>query len=169
MKFSTWNVESILTLNNDMVSSVHLSRIVLMVRGSEGVASAVNFYHKAIGLQVLRVTDDWAELATTTTTAAGSKYGAAVLTVQSVVANEAQLSAAYSPWLTFTVEKMDETVAACVQAGAQLDGPIQYPAHGTVALLRSPDNHMIGLYEPNKYAAAATSRQPLQSTTSGKR
>jgi predicted enzyme related to lactoylglutathione lyase len=154
-----------------MVSSVHLSRIVLMVRGSEGVASAVNFYHKAIGLQVLRVTDEWAELATTTTAAGNSSSSngtaAVVLTVQSVVANEAQLSTAYSPWLTFTVEKMDETVAACVQAGAQLDGPIQYPAHGTVALLRSPDNHMIGLYEPNKYAA--TSRQPLQSTTSGKR
>jgi predicted enzyme related to lactoylglutathione lyase len=140
-----------------------LSRIVLMVRGSEGVASAVNFYHKAIGLQVLRVTDDWAELATTT----GNNAATTVLTVQSVVANEAQLSTAYSPWLTFTVEKMDETVAACVQAGAQLDGPIQYPAHGTVALLRSPDNHMIGLYEPNKYAA--TSRQALQSTPSGKR
>lgn len=32
--------------------------------------------------------------------------------------------------------------------GAHLDGPIQYPAHGKVASLRSPDGHMIGIYEP---------------------
>jgi predicted enzyme related to lactoylglutathione lyase len=131
-------------------ASVHLSRIVLMVRGSEGVASAVNFYHKAVGLSVLRMTDEWAELATSSTASSP------ILTLQAVVANEAQLSPSYSPWLTFTVTQMDATIAACVQAGAHLDGPIQYPAHGKVALLRSPDNHMIGLYEPNNSATSAS-------------
>ena len=43
---------------------------------------------------------------------------------------------------------MDATSAKCVQLGGQLDGPIQYPAHGKVAALRTPDGHMIGLQEP---------------------
>ena len=32
--------------------------------------------------------------------------------------------------------------------GAVLDGPIKYPSHGKVASVRSPDGHMIGLFEP---------------------
>jgi len=122
--------------------AARLSRIVLMVRGSEGIARAVNFYHQALGLQVHRVTDDWAELGSSSS---GSDI---TLSLQAVHSNEAQLSTGYSPWITFEVDEMDPTVAAAVQAGAHLDGPIQYPAHGKVAMLRSPDNHMIGLYEP---------------------
>jgi predicted enzyme related to lactoylglutathione lyase len=116
-----------------------LSRVVLMVRGAEGVAKAVNFYHAAVGLQVLRVTDDWAELT------AGAN--GLTLTLQAVD-TEPQLSTGYSPVLTFEIDNMDETIAACAQAGGHLDGPIQYPAHGKVAALRAPDGHMIGLYEP---------------------
>jgi predicted enzyme related to lactoylglutathione lyase len=52
--------------------------------------------------------------------------------------------------LNFEVDDMDTTVAKCVQMGGNLDGPIQYPAHGKVAVLRSPDGHMIGLYEPSR-------------------
>ena len=44
---------------------------------------------------------------------------------------------------------MDTTVARCLQLGGHLDGPIQYPAHGKVATVKSPDGHMIGLYEPS--------------------
>lgn len=144
--------------------AVRLSRIVLMVRGSEGIASAVNFYHKAVGLHVVRVTDDWAELSTTSgsgeeASVGGNNTNGLTLHLQAVttaaMSSEAQLSTGYSPWLTFTVSHMDETVSACVQAGAHLDGPIQYPAHGKVALLRSPDNHMIGLYEPATATPAA--------------
>jgi predicted enzyme related to lactoylglutathione lyase len=126
------------------MSATRLSRIVLMVRGTEGITTAVNFYHKAMGLRVLRVTDDWAELSSHSTMNNGI-----TLSLQAMnTANEAQLCMGYSPWITFTISNMDETISACVQAGAHLDGPIQYPAHGRVALLRSPDNHMIGLYEP---------------------
>jgi len=117
-----------------------------MVRGPEGVARSVNFFHGAVGLPVLRVTDDWAEL-----DASGGANSAAssgiTLTLQAVD-TEPQLSTGYSPILTFQVTNMDETVAACAQAGGHLDGPIQYPAHGKVAALRTPDGHMIGLYEP---------------------
>jgi predicted enzyme related to lactoylglutathione lyase len=115
-----------------------LSRLVLTVRGSDGIAAAVAFYNKAVGLQVLRVTDEWAELV------AGPNV---TLNLQAVY-TEPQLSTGYSPLITFEVENMDETVAACAQAGGHLDGPIQYPAHGKVAALRAPDGHMIGLYEP---------------------
>ena len=124
-----------------------LSRIVLMVRGSEGIASAVHFYHSVLGLQVHRVTDDWAELSSSSDGTGDAN--SVTLSLQAVHSNESQLSIGYSPWITFEVAAMDQTVSAAVQAGAHLDGPIQYPAHGKVAMLRSPDNHMIGLYEPS--------------------
>lgn len=69
------------------------------------------------------------------------------LSIQSVE-SEAQLSVGYSPFLNFNVDDMDMIVARCVQMGANLDGPIQYPAMGKVAALRAPDGNMIGLYEP---------------------
>jgi predicted enzyme related to lactoylglutathione lyase len=108
-----------------------------MVRGGEGLAKAVNFY-QTIGLHAVRVTDEWAELVCSNTK----------LNLQ-VVQNEAQLSVGYSPHLVFEIENLDTTIAHCVMAGGHLDGPIQFPAHGKVAVLRSPDGHMIGLYEPN--------------------
>lgn len=110
-----------------------------MVRGSEGVALGVDFYHKALGLAVIRHTDEWAELTCNRTFS---------LNLQAV-SSEAQLCTAYSPILTFEVQNMDQVVSTCVQMGGHLDGPIQYPAHGKVASLRSPDGHMIGLYEPS--------------------
>lgn len=87
--------------------SPRLSRIVLMVRGSEGVALATNFYHQALGLAVRRVTDEWAEL---------TLHSDVTLHVQSTYA-EGQLSTGYSPVLTFEVADMDQTIAACAQAG----------------------------------------------------
>ena len=123
-----------------------LSRIVLTVRGADGLSSAVQFYHEAIGLSVLRVTDDWAELVTTTSdnrTTATTK-----LCLQAIHNSESQLSTGYSPMLVFDVDQLSETVARCLQAGAHLDGPIQFPAHGSMAAVRTPQGHMIGLYEP---------------------
>jgi len=136
-----------------------LSRVILMVRGSEGIASAVHFYSQAIGLQVSRVTDDWAELSSSSSSSSSSNNNSGItLSLQAVhSSHEAQLSTGYSPWITFEVEAMDQTVTRAIQAGAHLDGPIQYPAHGKVAVLRSPDHHMIGLYEP---ATAATRNTP---------
>eukprot|EP00977_Amphora_coffeiformis_P008079 scaffold1808_cov158-Amphora_coffeaeformis.AAC.3 len=116
--------------------STRLSRIVLMVRGNEGVVAATNFYHKALGLSVQRVTDEWAEIHV------GSGSDSLTLHLQATYA-EGSLSTGYSPLLTFEVANMDETITACAQAGAHLDGPIQYPAYGKVASLRAPDGHMI--------------------------
>mmetsp|Transcript_2241 Transcript_2241/g.4076 ORF Transcript_2241/g.4076 Transcript_2241/m.4076 type:complete len:136 (-) Transcript_2241:472-879(-) len=118
---------------------VRFGRAVLLVRGATGVAESVNFYQNALGLQVLRHTDEFAELMTDNQVR---------LSIQAVEDNEAQLSTGYSPLLSFDVADMDSTIAKCAQSGGRLDGPIQYPAHGKVAALRAPDGHMIGLYEP---------------------
>ena len=125
-----------------------------MVRGSNGVAAAVNFYQNGLGLAVVRHTDDWAELVCPIGSSLGNKSVDTShssinfrLSIQAVY-SEAQLGIGYSPFLSFDVDDMDSTVARCVQMGAHLDGPIQFPAHGKVAALRAPDGHMIGLYEP---------------------
>ena len=133
--------------------TTRLSRIVLLVR-SGTVPASVNFYHHALGLPILRVTEEWAELSMSTTSNDTTKnpHDGVVLSLQAVsIGQESQLCVGYTPWITFTVSNLDTTITSCVQQGAHLDGPIQYPAHGKIALLRAPvnDNHMIGLYEPN--------------------
>ena len=120
-----------------------LSRIVLMVRKGDGLAKATEFYHTGLGLKVLRVTDDWAELQTE----GGNNNQNLSITLQGVT-SESQLGTGYSPLLTFEVTDMDSCIAKCCQLGGHLDGPIQYPAHGKVAAMRSPDGHMIGIFEP---------------------
>lgn len=42
---------------------------------------------------------------------------------------------------------MDTTVPQLMQLGATLDGAIRYEAYGKVAAVRSPDGHMVGLFE----------------------
>lgn len=127
------------------LSGVRFGRVLILTRGPEGVSRAVEFYGKGLGINLLRATDDWAELACDATR---DKVGGSFrLTIKSVE-TEAQLCKGYSPILSFDVDDMDSVITRCVQMGAFLDGPIQYPAHGKVAVLRSPDGHMIGLYEP---------------------
>jgi predicted enzyme related to lactoylglutathione lyase len=104
-----------------------------MVRPGDGLIKATEFYQQGLGLTVTRATDEWVDLG--------------ILALQAAL-SEAQVSTGYSPMLQFHVQDMDSTIAKCVQMGGHLDGPIQYPAHGKVAALRSPEGHMIGLYEP---------------------
>ena len=138
---------------------VRFSRALIMVRGTNGVAAAVNFYQNGLGMAVIRHTDQWAELvcpvggSSSSTSPANNKSTnhhsmQFQLSIQAVESSEASLCVGYSPFLNFDVDDMDSVVARCVQLGANLDGPIQYPAHGKVAALRAPDGHMIGLYEP---------------------
>jgi predicted enzyme related to lactoylglutathione lyase len=147
-------------------SGIRFSRAILMVRGAEGVANAVNFYTNALSLQVIRHTDEWAELtcgvaananvntnesttmpSPTIQQAQTQQQAQFRLSIKSVT-SEAHLSSGYSPILSFDVDDMDNVISKCAQMGAHLDGPIQYPAHGKIAALRSPDGHLIGLYEP---------------------
>ncbi len=136
---------------------VRFGRALLMVRGSNGVAAAVNFYQNGLGMNIVRHTDEWAELQCPVGQPPDMMSSAQQpqtnnnnfnLTIQACE-SEALLGVGYSPFLNFDIDDMDMTVARCVQMGAHLDGPIQYPAHGKVAALRSPDGHMIGLYEPS--------------------
>lgn len=112
---------------------------------------SVDFYHGALGLTVTRVTDDWAELRCGTmaggSTGSSSQDDTVSISLQAVH-SEPQLSTGYSPIISFEVDDMDSVIAKCAMNGGHLDGPIQYPAHGKVAALRTPDGHMIGLYEP---------------------
>lgn len=105
------------------------------------------------------MTDDWAELqmggsdkSDSSASGDNNRSNSLLLQIQAIdagaTASEAQLSTAYSPLLTLQVQDMDDKIAAAAQAGAHLDGPIQYPAYGKVAVLRAPDGHMIGLFEP---------------------
>lgn len=130
----------------------HLSRVVLMVRSGQGLVNALEFYSSGLGLQVVRATDEWVDLRTTTTpsTSETANQQQSLSICLRAVTSEAQVTTGYSPLLQFQVENMDEVVARCVQLGGNLDGPIQYPAHGKIAALRSPDGHMIGIYEPAK-------------------
>jgi len=64
--------------------------------------------------------------------------------------SEAMLTTGYSPHLHFDIEDMDSTIVELLQMGAHLDGAIKHEDHGRVAAVRSPDGHMIGLYEPNE-------------------
>jgi len=68
--------------------------------------SAVDFYHKALGFDVLRRTEDWAELS------CGGNFR---FSVKSVEGNEAHLCSGYSPILSFTVSDMDTRIANCIQ------------------------------------------------------
>ena len=132
-----------------------------MVRSGEGLTKALEFYSTGLGLQVVRATDEWADLRTTpmpiqipTNSHNQEQQQQQQQQQQSLsiclraVTSEAQVTTGYSPLLQFQVENMDDVIAKCVQLGGNLDGPIQYPAHGKIAALRSPDGHMIGIYEP---------------------
>jgi catechol 2,3-dioxygenase-like lactoylglutathione lyase family enzyme len=134
-----------------MLANLH--RVVLMVRSGAGLAKALEFYTAGLGLQAVRVTDEWADLRTTPTTTTDNNPSEQQQQHQSLsiclraVTSEAQVTTGYSPLLQFQVDNMDDVIAKCVQLGGNLDGPIQYPAHGKIAALRSPDGHMIGIYE----------------------
>lgn len=127
---------------------IRFGRAVMMVRGMDGVAQAVNFYQNALGMHVERHTDSWAELSCGVDMSNVSTSQPQFRLSIKAVENEAQLSAGYTPFLSFNVDNMDSIIATSIQMGGHLDGPIQYPAHGKVATLRAPDGHMIGLYEP---------------------
>ena len=43
-------------------NGIKFGRALLMVRGSEGIASSINFYQNGLGMTVHRHTDEWAEL-----------------------------------------------------------------------------------------------------------
>lgn len=62
---------------------------------------------------------------------------------------EAELCTGYSPALHVELPEgtLDALVPQLLATGGRLDGPIRHGADATVAVLRSPDGHMLCLYE----------------------
>ncbi|CAM9666616.1 unnamed protein product, partial [Choristocarpus tenellus] len=110
--------------------------VVLLLRD---VGKGVQFYgDEGLGLVLKHSTDTIAEFDT----------GGTPLVLKSAV-SEAVCSVGYSPLLCFDVPDMHHAIQRAIKLGAHLDGPIKYPAHGAVASIRSPDGHMIGLFQPD--------------------
>lgn len=115
-----------------------LRQILVLTRD---VPRAVHFWHGAAGLPLVRCTDRYAEFSL------DGDGGEGRLAVKLAAGGEASMSTGYSPVVSLDVRGLDEVVAAMVQQGAVLDGPVKHTVHGKAALLRSMDGHMVGLYE----------------------
>mmetsp|Transcript_20209 Transcript_20209/g.39645 ORF Transcript_20209/g.39645 Transcript_20209/m.39645 type:complete len:138 (+) Transcript_20209:166-579(+) len=132
--------------------SARLSRVVLLMRD---VKAGARFYgEQGVGLTTRFVAEEYAELAAVPP----AKFGDASLKSASAdhfalvlqqVEREADCSTGYSPILSFEVDDMDSTIQRIMMLGGRLDGPIKYPIEGKIASVRSPDGHMIGLFEAN--------------------
>ena len=65
---------------------------------------------------------------------------------------------------------MDSAVPKLISSGGSLDGPVRYNAYGKVAAVRTPDGHMLALFEKadlpedgaEALAAAAAAQARLQ-------
>ena len=114
-----------------------LRNIVLTVKNSKVTAT---FFAEAIGMRVQHRNDNSVELSQR------DGKGPPIIVMQAQ--NAATLSGGYSPLLNFDIDDMDKCVNNALMQGAILDGPIKYAAYGKIAALRSPDGHMIGIFEP---------------------
>lgn len=133
-----------------------LLSVVLLVRD---VSRCARFYREGLGLAELSRAPDgaFARLAL--------PDGGATLDLRAA-SGEAQCCAGYSPLLAFGVDDMDEAVPRLLEMGATLDGSVRYEGYGKTAAVRSPDGHMVGLYEAaglpgdgdEKVAAGAAAR-----------
>ena len=107
---------------------------------SRDVSLGVRFYgNEGIGLPVKFVSEEYAEFDT----------GSATSLAIQLVDREADSTTGYSPFLNFDVDDMDSLIPKLMMAGGRLDGPVKYPLTGKVATVRSPDGHMVGLFEKN--------------------
>jgi hypothetical protein len=61
--------------------------------------------------------------------------------------SEAALTTGYSPFLSLRVPDLQGTIQRILPMGAEMDGPIQFAKHGRVVAVRSPDGHMMTLFE----------------------
>ncbi|CAD7704384.1 unnamed protein product, partial [Ostreobium quekettii] len=92
-------------------------RYILLLQ--KDVPKAVKFYCQGLGLTPSVFTERWAEL----------KAGDATIALKAVE-GEALCSVGYSPFLSFTVEDLQESVMRMADLGGTLDGPIRYPPQG---------------------------------------
>lgn len=102
-----------------------LRHIMLLAKD---VPAAAAFYSGALGLPLTRLTERWAEL-----DCGGGGVLAVTADADGASGDPAPAAAASrSPFLCFSVRDLQTVVARCLDAGAALDGPIQYPPRGAV-------------------------------------
>ena len=117
-----------------MHSGSRLRNLILVVKDTTQSAS---FYVETLGLNVKSQSESMVEL----------DAGSTDIVLKQAAHSASMLSTGYSPILTFDVPDLDTAVATALSKGALLDGPIKRPAFGKFASIRSPDGHMIGLFE----------------------
>jgi catechol 2,3-dioxygenase-like lactoylglutathione lyase family enzyme len=143
-----------------------LRSIILYARN---VSKAASFYSEGLGMRVTR---------TTAAPLVSSRYEhppewteAVLETPDSIplvihhMHHEAFYSTGCSPLLVFRVEEMENMIPKLLMRGAFMDGKIHYDIQGKMVRLRSPDGHMIALYEMTMNAAPPldpSSSPPLQ-------
>ena len=136
-----------------------LRQVLLLQRD---VPKATKFYKEGLGLRVKVLTERWAELdAGSITLALKAVEGCGIransqrmlirlgIPASGDLHREAYCTTGYTPFLSFNVIDLQQTVSNMLQLGATLDGPIKYPGSGKVAAVRAPDGQMLSLYEPD--------------------
>jgi len=114
-----------------------LRSLILTVRNP---ASTAKFYERTLGLVVKHSSPTSIEL-----------VGATIPSIPIIIregTNAASLTVGYTPILNFDVADMENAVTAAMELGGMLDGTIKYKSFGKIAALRSPDGHMLGLFQP---------------------
>jgi len=119
-----------------------LRSIILTVKNP---VNAAKFFTDVVGLKIRHQSDTSIELESSLKSN-GIANQTPIILKEGM--NAASLSNGYSPLLSFDVADMDSAITTAMQMGSVLDGPIKYPTYGKLAALRSPDGHMIGLFEP---------------------
>ena len=116
-----------------------ISSLTLFVRN---LNQASQFYQKGLKFDFLSQTEDCILLKAPKTD---------LFIALQQATQESQLSIGYSPLINFVFSSgVNETIHKLVEMGASLDGQILHEAHGSSATLRTPDGHMIGLYQPEE-------------------
>lgn len=98
-----------------------LRNILLLVKNCQQTA---NFYKAVVkDINIIHETPTFIEMNT-------AKPSVPIIIKEATVAS--QLAVGYSPFLTFEVTDMDQSITQALSNGGMLDGPIRYPAQGKV-------------------------------------
>ncbi|KJE95388.1 hypothetical protein CAOG_05842 [Capsaspora owczarzaki ATCC 30864] len=127
-----------------------LRRVLMVVRD---VAKTAEFYTSGLGLNTLAASD---ATAMPDKAFAELELNAETSLVLTTATQEVFTCTGYSPILTFTMppSELDTRLYALLAKGAILDGPLKHELYGKIASLRTPDGHMITLFEPSATAAS---------------
>jgi predicted enzyme related to lactoylglutathione lyase len=112
--------------------TTQFNHIMLMV---ENVPASAEFYRQGLGLTAKTVTETWAELE-------------ADGTIIALHATVEPCPVGGSPILSFHVADIYTTIEDLEAMGGKLEGKVRQPPFGRVALVRTPDGHLLNLLQP---------------------